>query len=92
MKSMKLSEAQIVAMLKESSIGAITVEEICRKYGIANSTYYKIKAKYDGMELSELKKLRALEDENRRLKHMYAELSLDHKVLKDILEKKFKDR
>jgi len=92
MKKTKLSEPQIVAMLKEGETGIITIDEICRKYGVANCTYYKLKSKYGGMELSDLKRLRILEDENRRLKHMYAELSLDHKVLKEIIEKKFKDR
>ena len=92
MKKSRLSESQIIAILKEGETGAVTVDEICRKYGISNSTYYKLKVKYSGMELSDLKKLKLLEEENRRLKHMYAELSLDHKVLKDIFEKKLKDR
>lgn len=92
MKKTRLSEAQIITMLKEGEAGAITVDEICRKYGISNSCYYKLKVKYSGMEVSELKKLKMLEEENRRLKHMYAELSLDHKILKDIFEKKLKDR
>ncbi len=91
MKKAKISEAQIIALLKEGANG-VPVEEICRKYGIGNSTYYKFKSKYGGMELSDLKKLKQLETENRQLKHMYADLSLDHKILKDILEKKFQDQ
>ena len=92
MKKTKLSEPQIVALLKEGEIGALSIDELCRKYGIGNSTYHKLKARYGGMEVSDLKKLKMLEEENRKLKHMYAELSLDHKILKDIVEKKLKDR
>jgi putative transposase len=91
MRKSKLSEAQIFALLKEGE-GGIQLDEICRKYGIALSTYHKYKSKFGGMEQSDLKKLKALEEENRRLKHMYAELSLDHKILKDIVEKKFSGR
>lgn len=88
MKKNKLSDNQILAMLDETSCG-VKVEEVCRKYKIASSTYYKLKAKYGGMSSTELKRLKDLESENNRLKSMYADLSLDHKVLKDILEKKY---
>jgi len=91
MRRSKVSEAQIFALLQEGENG-VPIDEICRKYGIGYSTYHKYKVKYGGMELSDLKKLKQLEEENRRLKHMYAELSLDHKILKDVIEKKFKDR
>jgi len=91
MKKSKLSESKIVAILKEGETG-IAVEEICRKHSIAHSTYYKLKSKYAGMEMSDLKKLKQLEEENRRLKHMYADVCLDNKILKDVIEKKFKDR
>ena len=77
-------------MLGEAEAGML-VNDICRKYGVANSTYYKLKSKYAGMSLSELKRLKELEKENQRLKKMYAELSLDHSVLKDVVEKKFPD-
>lgn len=87
MKRLKLSETQIVGMLNEGEAG-VPVNELCRKYEVANSTYYKLKSKYAGMELSEFKRLRELETENQRLKHMYADLSLEHKILKDIVEKK----
>jgi putative transposase len=60
----------------------------CVAYGISDATYYNWKSKYGGMEASDLKKLKALEEENRRLKQMYADLSLDHKILKDVVEKK----
>lgn len=88
MKKSKLSDSQIVNMLNEAEAG-IGVNELCRKYKVANSTFYKIKAKYSGMGLSEIQRLKSLETENQRLKAMYAEISLEHKVLKDVLEKKF---
>lgn len=88
MKKNKLSEAQIFNMLNEAVAG-IAVADLCRKYQIANSTFYKLKAKYAGMSLSDLKRLKDLEAENQRLKSMYADISLEHKVLKDVLEKKF---
>jgi len=88
MKKNKLSDSQILAMLNETSSG-IKIEEACRKYKIATSTYYKLKAKYGGMSATELKRLKILESENNRLKSMYADISLDHKILKDVLEKKY---
>lgn len=90
MKKSKLSEAQIVSMLNEAEAG-VPVEDLCRKYKVANSTFYKMKAKYAGMGMAEIKRLKALETENQRLKAMYAEISLEHKVLKDVIEKKFPD-
>ncbi len=88
MKKSKLTETQIISMLNEGKAG-IPVADLCRKYNIANSTYYKFKSKYDGMSVAELKKLRELEKENNRLKQMYADISLEHKILKEVLEKKF---
>jgi len=88
MKKAKLSEAQIVSILNEG-ISGIPVTDICRKYQIANSTYYKLKAKYEGMNVSELKRLKALEEENRKLKQMYADISLEHNILREVLEKKY---
>lgn len=64
------------------------VADICREHGISQATYYKWKSKYGGMEASDVKRLQDLETENRRLKQMYAEQSLDHQILKEILEKK----
>ena len=87
MKRSTYSEQQIVKILKEAEAG-ISVEELSRQYGYGKSTFYKWKAKYGGMETSDLKRLRELEEENAKLKQMYAELSLDHKLLKDIVEKK----
>lgn len=64
------------------------VKEVCREYSVSDATYYNWKAKYGGMEASDIKRLKDLEDENRRLKSMFAELSLEHRILKDIIEKK----
>ena len=64
------------------------MKEVCREYGVSDVPYYNWKAKYGGMEASDIKRLKALEEENRRLKQMYADLSLDHKILKDVVEKK----
>ena len=88
MKKSKFTESQIVKILKEVEAGRM-VKEVCREYGMSDATYYNWKAKYGGMEASDVKRLKELEDENRKLKQMYAELSLEHKVLKDVIEKKF---
>ena len=88
MKRSKLSETQIIAMLNEGEAG-VPAAELCRKYQISSATYYKLKNKYAGMSVSELKRLKELEAENRRLKAMYADVSLEHKILKEVLEKKF---
>jgi putative transposase len=82
------TEEQIIGVLKESEAGAQT-EELCRRHGISTGTYYKWKSKFGGMEVSEAKRLRALEDENRRLKQLVADQALDNLVLKDLLKKKF---
>ena len=87
MKKTKFTEAKIVAILKEGEAG-ISAPELARKHGISQGTFYNWKAKYGGMELSDLKRLKEVESENRRLKQMYADLSLEHKVLKGIIEKK----
>jgi putative transposase len=87
MRKSKYSEHQIIAILKAVEVGR-TVKDICREHELSEATYYKWKAKYGGMEAADIKRLRELEEENRRLKHMYAELSLDHQVLKEVLTKK----
>jgi len=74
--------------LKEYEAGK-SVADICRELGINKQTFYNWNKKYSGMESQDLKRLKELEEENRKLKHMYAELALDHKVLKDVLSKKF---
>lgn len=87
MKGKRFSETQIVQILKEAEAG-IAIPELCRQHGLSKSTFYKWKARYGGMEASDLKRLQELEAENRQLKQMYADLSLKHQALKDILEKK----
>jgi putative transposase len=87
MKKKRFSEAQIVGILKQGVAG-IPVAEICRQHGVGESTYYKWKSKYGGMSVSELKRLKELESENERLKRMFANLSMDHDLLKEVLEKK----
>jgi putative transposase len=87
MKRNKFTESQIIKILKEEEAGK-TVNDICREQGIHQSTYYNWKKKYAGMQLQEVQRLKQLEEENRRLKQMYAELSLDYKILKDVVEKK----
>jgi len=87
MKRSKFTERQIIKILKEAESG-VPIGDLCRQYGFSKSSYYKWKAKYSGMDASALKRLKELEEENRKLKQMYAELSLDHKILKDIVEKK----
>ena len=79
-------EEQIIGILKERETG-ISVQDLLRKYGISEQTYYRWKSKYGGMEVNEAKRLKVLEDENRRLKQMVADLLLDNKVLKDINSK-----
>jgi putative transposase len=88
MKKIKYTEEQIVGILKEVEAG-ITVSEICRKYGISDATYYNWKSKYGGMAASDIKRLRQLEDENRRLKHLVADLTLDNQALKAVISKNF---
>ena len=80
------TESQIVAILKEAEAG-LSVQELCRQYGIGQSTFYKWREKYGGMESSDVKRLKELEEENRRLKQMYAELSLKSQMQADIIKK-----
>ncbi|OCG24159.1 transposase, partial [Gilliamella sp. HK2] len=80
----KMTEHQIVAILKEAEAG-IPVKELCRKYGMGNSTFYKWREKYGGMETSDIKRLKELEAENRKLKQMFAELSLKSQLQEEII-------
>ena len=84
MKGTRHSEEQIIAILKQGEAG-LTTAELCRQHGITEQTYYRWKAKYGGMDSSEAKKLKQLEDENRKLKHVVADLTLDNRALKDVL-------
>lgn len=88
MKRSRFTEEQIIGILKEQEAGAKTAD-VCRKHGISDATFYKWKAKYGGMEVSEAKRLKALEDENARLKKLLAEAMLDNAVLKEISSKKW---
>jgi putative transposase len=87
MKRKRYSEQQIIRFLKEAEAG-VPMTELIRQNGFSQSAFYKWKAKYSGMDISSLKHLKELEEENRRLKQMYANLSLENQVLKDIVEKK----
>jgi putative transposase len=86
MKGTRHSEEQIIAILKQGEAG-LTTAELCRQHGITEQTYYRWKAKYGGMESGDAKKMKQLEDENRKLKHVVAELTLDNRALKDVLSK-----
>jgi len=88
MKNKRFTEAQIFAILKEGESGALIVPDLCRKHNVGQSTYYQWKSKYGGMQVSDLAKLKALEDENRKLKKMFADVSLQNMALKDVIEKK----
>jgi putative transposase len=88
MKGKRFSLEQIIKIIKESELGVKNID-ICRKYGISEQTFYNWKNKYGGMEISDAVKLKVLEDENRKLKGLVAYLSLDNKILKDLLEKNF---
>ena len=80
------SESQIVAILKEAEAG-LSVQDICRKYAIGQSTFYKWREQYGAMETSDVKRLKELEEENRRLKQMYADLSLHAKMQEEVIKK-----
>jgi len=88
MKRKRFTEEQIVKVLNEAQTG-IKIEELCRKHGISAATYYAWKSKFGGMGLSEVKRLKALESENSRLKRLVAELSLDIVALKDVVAQKW---
>lgn len=87
MRRNRFTETQIVGMLKEYE-GGKDVQLICREAGISRATFYKWRSRYSGLEVSELQRMRELEQENLRLKKMYTDLSLDHSILKDVITKK----
>jgi len=87
MKKTRFTETQIISVLKQLEAG-LSVGELSRKHGVSEATIYTSRTKFGGMNESELRRLKQLEEGNQRLKHMYAELSIDHHILKDIVEKK----
>ena len=88
MKRSRFSEEQIIAILKEQEAGMATAD-VCRRHGVSSATFYKWKSKYGGLEVSEARRLKTLEDENAKLKRMLADAMLDNVALKDLLGKKW---
>ena len=87
MRKSRFTEAQIIGMIKEQEAGLPT-SELCRKHGLSPATFYKLKAKYGGMDLSDARRLKQLEDENSKLRKLVADLSLDREMLQDIVRRK----
>ena len=87
MKLTKYSEPQILSILRQAE-GGVPVAELCREHGMSNASFYKWRAKYGGMDASMISQMKAVEDENRRLKKMFAELSMQNELLKEALGKK----
>jgi len=88
MRSSRFTDEQIIGMIKEQEAGVPTAE-VCRKHGVSTASFYKYKAKFGGMEVSDARKLKALEDENAKLKKLLAEQMLDNAMLKDVNSKKW---
>lgn len=87
MKKSRFTETQIVAILKMADAG-MKVKDLCREHGISEATYYHWKSKYGGLEASDVKRMKELEAENAKLKRMYADLALENRAMKDLIEKK----
>lgn len=89
MKKSRFTAEQIVGILNEAASGKTAAKELCRRHGITETTFYKWRQKYGGLQVSEARRLKALEDENRRLKRLVADLSLDNAMLKDVVGRKW---
>ena len=87
MKRKKHSESEMVKAVKELESG-VSAEVVAREYGVSRATLYQWKSKYSGMDVCQVRRLKELEEENRKLKQMYADLALDNQILKDVIEKK----
>ena len=87
MKKSRFSEQQIINILKQADAG-VKVQDLCRQFGVSDATYYKWKSKYGGMEAAGIKRLREIEAKNGKLKRMFADLALESRALKDLIEKK----
>ena len=87
MKRSKFNESQIFKILKQAESG-VPVADLCREHGMSSASFYKWRSKYGGMDASMMSEMKALEEENRRLKRMYAEMSMQNEILKDVLGKK----
>lgn len=88
MRKSRFTEEQKIAVVQQAAAGGKIIE-LCRKHGITETTFYRWRAKYDGLQVSDAKRFRALEDENRRLKKLVADLSLDNAMLKDVVGRKW---
>lgn len=87
MRRSRFSEQQIITILKEAESG-VKVSDVCRRHGMSPATFFKWRSRYGGLEVNELRRIKQLEEENRQLKRMFADLSLEHHALKDVLSKK----